>query len=170
MIYRCKFRSGVGGDDVDYENRDGDDDGGTGYPENEQAMVIMMMTTTVAMTMTRTTTVKKTMRMILMMMTTKVAIIVTTTRRVIMDYEDDIGLFYLCFKEGIDMSTQWSFLTHGPLGHEKPGTAPGSPYSYRIVRGFFNVSQNYQHSRNCETGPPVYCPYPRRLESLTICR
>ena len=22
----------------------------------------------------------------------------------------------------------------------------------------------------CETGPPVYCPYPRRLESLIICR
>ena len=21
----------------------------------------------------------------------------------------------------------------------------------------------------CETGPMVYCPYPRRLESLTIC-
>ena len=37
-------------------------------------------------------------------------------------------------------------------------------------RGFFNVPQNYQHSRNCETGPPAYRPYPRRLESLTICR
>ena len=23
--------------------------------------------------------------------------------------------------------------------------------------------------RNCETGPPAYSPYPRRLESLTIC-
>ena len=38
------------------------------------------------------------------------------------------------------------------------------------MRGFFNVPQNYQHSRNCETEPPVYRPYPRRLESLTICR
>ena len=49
-------------------------------------------------------------------------------------------------------------------------TAPGSPYSFRIVRGFFYVPQNYQHSRNCETGPPTYRPYPRRLESLTTCR
>ena len=52
----------------------------------------------------------------------------------------------------------------------KTATAPGSPYSFRIVRGFFYVPQNYQHSRNCETGPPAYRPYPRRLESLTICR
>ena len=44
------------------------------------------------------------------------------------------------------------------------------PTLIRIVRGFFNVPQNYQHSRNCETGPPVYRPYPRRLESLTNCR
>ena len=44
------------------------------------------------------------------------------------------------------------------------------PTLIRIVHGFFNEPQNYQHSRNCETGPPVYRPYPRRLESLTICR
>ena len=47
----------------------------------------------------------------------------------------------------------------------KTATAPGSPYSFRIVRGFFYVPQNYQHSRNCEM---AYRPYPRRLESLTI--
>ena len=37
----------------------------------------------------------------------------------------------------------------------KTATAPGSPYTFRIVRGFFYVPQNYQHSRNCETGPPA---------------
>ena len=57
-----------------------------------------------------------------------------------------------------------------PIRIRKTATAPGSPYSFRIVRGFFYVPQNYQHSRNCETGPPTYRPYPRRLESLTICR
>ena len=31
--------------------------------------------------------------------------------------------------------------------------------------GFFNVPHQY-----CETGPTVYRPYPRRLESLTIGR
>ena len=57
-----------------------------------------------------------------------------------------------------------------PIRIRKTATAPGSPYSFRIVRGFFYVPQNYQHSRNCETGPPTYRPCPRRLESLTICR
>ena len=61
-------------------------------------------------------------------------------------------------------------LTHPPIRIRKTATAPGSPYSFRIVRGFFYVPHNYQHSRNYETGPPTYRPYPRRLESLTICR
>ena len=39
-------------------------------------------------------------------------------------------------------------------------------YSLRIVCGFFNVPQLF---KGCETGPPAYTPYPRRLESLTIC-
>ena len=60
-------------------------------------------------------------------------------------------------------------LTHPPIRIRKTATAPGSPYSFRIVRGFFYVPQNYKHSRNCETGPPTYRPYPRRLDSLTIC-
>ena len=25
------------------------------------------------------------------------------------------------------------------------------------------------YNKGCETGPPVYSPYPRRLESMTIC-
>ena len=57
-------------------------------------------------------------------------------------------------------------LTHPPFTYERQ---PQHPTLIRIVRGFFNVPQNYQHSRNCETGPPAYRPYPRRLESLTIC-
>ena len=43
--------------------------------------------------------------------------------------------------------------------------------SFRIVCGFFNVPQwTYINMDGiCETGPTVYHPYPRRLESLTIC-
>ena len=61
-------------------------------------------------------------------------------------------------------------LTHPPFTYERQPQHRDHPTLIRIVRGFFNVPQNYQHSRNCETGPPAYRPYPRRLESLTICR
>ena len=76
--------------------------------------------------------------------------------------------------------------TRGHNGHKRTSrcpTSPTHPFAYkrqpqhrdhptlfRIVRGFFYVPQNYQHSRNCEMGPPAYCPYSRRLESMTICR
>ena len=40
------------------------------------------------------------------------------------------------------------------------------PYSLRIVCRFFNVPQLI---KGCETGPPACSPYPRRLQSLTIC-
>ena len=61
-------------------------------------------------------------------------------------------------------------LTHPPFTYERQPMHRDHPTLIRIVRGFFTVSQNYQHSRNCETGPPVYRPYLRRPESLTICR
>ena len=44
-----------------------------------------------------------------------------------------------------------------------PGTT--SLTFFRTVCGFFNVPHQC-----CETGPPAYRPYPRRLESLTICK
>ena len=68
-------------------------------------------------------------------------------------------------QEDLRSHTKVPHLTHPPFA-----CILGSPYSFRIVRGFFYVPQNYQHSRNCETGPPAYHSYSRRLESLTICR
>ena len=38
------------------------------------------------------------------------------------------------------------------------------------VRGFFHVPQVGIINKKCETGPTVYRPHPRRLESLTIFR
>ena len=44
------------------------------------------------------------------------------------------------------------------------------PYSFRIVSGFFNVPYYLISNKGYEEGPPVYRPYPGRIESLTICR
>ena len=46
-------------------------------------------------------------------------------------------------------------------------TGNSMSYSLRIVCGFFNFPQLF--FKDCETGPPAYSPYPRRLESLNIC-
>ena len=43
--------------------------------------------------------------------------------------------------------------------------------SLRTLGGFFNVPQKFVSVCKCyEGGPTVYRPYPRRPESLTICR
>ena len=53
--------------------------------------------------------------------------------------------------------------------HTHPPTRPlHVPYSFRQVRGFFNVPCLTLKMQ--ETGPTVFRPYPRRLGCLTICR
>ena len=64
-----------------------------------------------------------------------------------------------------------SQLTPNPYNHRSEhNTGNSMPYSSQIVCGFFNVPQILYKPKGCETGPPAYSPYPRRLESLTICR
>ena len=58
-------------------------------------------------------------------------------------------------------------LTHTSEGRTDHNTGNSVPYSFRLVCGFFSVPQFM--NKGSETGPPAYCPYPRRLESLTIC-
>ena len=44
-------------------------------------------------------------------------------------------------------------------------------YSFRIVfAGSLTPHISFKHGRYCKTVPTVYSPYPRTLESLTMCR
>ena len=57
-----------------------------------------------------------------------------------------------------------------PLTKGSHDTGNFTPYSFRIVCGFFTVPHELINMEGiCETGPMVYSPYLRRLESLTIC-
>ena len=51
-------------------------------------------------------------------------------------------------------------------------STPGStsPTLFEQWCGFFYVPQEPVKCNCCETGPTVFSPYPRRLESLTVCR
>ena len=53
---------------------------------------------------------------------------------------------------------------------ESHNTGNFTSFSFRIVCGFFYVPQSYKHWRIVRRGLRFYRPYPRRLESLTICR
>ena len=44
------------------------------------------------------------------------------------------------------------------------------PYSFRLVMWVLLRPTRTKQRNCCETGPTVFRPYPRRLESLTICR
>ena len=51
-------------------------------------------------------------------------------------------------------------------------TTPGftSPTLFEQWCGFFYVPQEPDNCNCCETAPTVFRPYPKRLESLTVCR
>ena len=55
---------------------------------------------------------------------------------------------------------------------ERLATPPGStsPTLFELWCGFFYVPQEPGKCKCFETGRTVFCSYPRRLESLTVCR
>ena len=53
------------------------------------------------------------------------------------------------------------------VGHT---TGVYDPYSFRIVMWVLLRPTRTNQWKCCETGPTVFRPYPRRLESLTVCR
>ena len=53
------------------------------------------------------------------------------------------------------------------VGHT---TGVYDPYSFRIVMGVLLRLTRTNQCKCCETGTTVFCPFPKRLEMLTICR
>ena len=60
-------------------------------------------------------------------------------------------------------------ITH--LSQERLATLPAftSPTLFEQWCGFFSILLEPDTWECCETRPTVFCPYPRRLESLTVC-
>ena len=66
----------------------------------------------------------------------------------------------------------WTCYTHPPIYSQRTATTPGtsSPTLLEWCVGSLTSHRELTNMEDiCETGPTVYRPYPRRLESLTIC-
>ena len=70
-------------------------------------------------------------------------------------------LFAYCAHSTNNVNDAWKLATP---------TESTSPTIFEQWCGFFYVPQEPGKCKCCETGPTVFRPYPRRLESLTICR
>ena len=80
-----------------------------------------------------------------------------------------------CKGDETGLTSQLISTTSLPTQPMKGCTTPlgfNAPYSLQTEQqcGFFYIPQESEQWKSCETGPTVFCPYPRRLESLTICR
>ena len=66
----------------------------------------------------------------------------------------------------------WAHCTYPTHDVWRLATPPGSesPTLFEQWCGFFYVPQEPDKCKCCETGPTVFHPYPRRLESLIVCR
>ena len=75
-------------------------------------------------------------------------------------------LHYTC---RLNQPIHWQ-ITH--LAQERLDTPLGStsPSPLKQWCGFFHIPQEPDKKNCCETGPTVFHPYPRILESLAICR
>ena len=71
-----------------------------------------------------------------------------------------------------DIQLMWTRYTHSPIYSERTATTPGtsSPTLLEYCVGSLTSHRELMNMEDiCETGPTVYSPYPRRLESLIIC-
>ena len=92
------------------------------------------------------------------------------------------GTFVFClfcfvfFPSGLQLSMRlvlWRIpgLTHFFQNEGEEGFDSSTiPNLFEQWCAFFNVPQEPDKCKCCETGPTVFPPYPRRLESLTVCR
>ena len=64
----------------------------------------------------------------------------------------------------------WTCYTHPPKYTQRTATTPGTSSPTLLEWSSLTSHRELMNMEViCETGPPAYRPYPRRLESLTIC-